>query len=127
MDRDNRLRRARDPRSREFWAQIERRRINIDEHRHRTQTPNGARRGEESKARQDHFVTRPDAQRHQRQEHRVAPRCAADRVLCAGVIGDARLQLLHVRPKDKLARVTNTVDCRAYLFTQRRVLPADVQ
>ena len=87
--------------------EIERLGHDIGKHRLRAEPPHGARRREEREARHDHFVARPDAQRHQRQQQRVAARGAADGMLRAAILGHRRFELRTRRAMHKRARPRN--------------------
>ena len=71
---------------------------------------NGPGRREKRKRRRDDFVARADAQRHQRQQQRVGPRCATDRVVRVAILGTFGLELSHFLAEHELLRGEDPVD-----------------
>ena len=109
------------------WIEIERLGVDVDEHGRRAEAPDSAGGGEEGEAGQDHFVARADAERHQRQEERVAARGAADRVLDAAILGDGFLELAAGRAVNERAGAADFGHRFDDLFAEARVFARDVE
>ena len=106
---------------------VERPRIDINEHGLRAQPPDGAGRGEEREARHDDFVPFADVEGHQREEDGIAARSTGDGVLRAGECGDRFFELLHVRPEQEAAGVDDAGDGREDLLAERCVAAANIE
>ena len=76
----------------------------VGEDRLCTEPRHRASRREERKTRNDHLVSGPHLQRHERKQQRVAARGATDRVVDAAALGDGLFQGLAGRALHKGAR-----------------------
>ena len=126
IDRDARLRARRARRGRRLGQDVERVRIDVDEHRRRADVVNRSGGREERERRRDDFVAAPAVQRAHRQQQRVGSVGAADRVLRVRKLGHRALQLLDRGPEDEQLRVDDIHHRRNDFIANRRVLRAEV-
>ena len=101
--------------------------IDVDEDRRRTDRSDRARRRREGEGRHEHRVALADAHRHQRDHQRVAAAGHGDRMLRAGIGGEALLQEIDLRAEDELAMVEDRVDARPDIAFQPRALALQIE
>ena len=106
---------------------VERPRLDVGEDGPGPQPRHGAGGGEEREARQDHLVSGPDPQRHQRQQQGIAPRGAAHSMFGLAILGQVLFQFGDLRSQDESARIADPAECRQDLLLQDGVLSSQVQ
>ena len=126
MDGHDRLRPGRDPLHDVGRVEVQRRRVDVREHRRRTAANDRFGRRVEREGRADDLVTGPDPHRVEDEHQRVRPVRDADRLRNAEVAGGLVLERIHVRAEDELPRLEDALELVEQLGDQRRVLRADV-
>ena len=106
---------------------VERHRIDIDEHRLRSHADDGARGGEERVRRRDHLVPLADVERHQRDEQSVRTGGDADAVIRPAIRCDFLLHRFDVRSVDELRRFDDTQDGSVEFRFEGEILGLQVQ
>ena len=127
MDGNNRLGSAGDLRFDIRGFEVVRVRLDVHENRPGAQPGDGTRGSEEGVGRRDNFVPRPNPQRHQSQQKRIAARSTPNRVLRCAVAGHCGLQTFHRRPKDEILRLHYGPHSLLDLPPNRGVLPFQIQ
>jgi hypothetical protein len=89
----------------QFRVEIEGARVDVDEHRGRTDVGDGLGGGDEGEWRSDHFVARAEPGGAQGQVQGIGPRGNADGVLDTEIISHLALERLPVRTEDEVAGV----------------------
>ena len=105
---------------------VERRRVDVREHRRRADAGDRLRGRVEREGRADHLVAAPDAHRLEREDERVGPVRDAERVRYAEVRGRLALEGLDLGPEDEAARLEDLCEPLLELRDERRVLRLDV-
>jgi hypothetical protein len=109
-------------RNRRLWIDVERARLDIDEHRRPAKPADASGSREERIRARHHFVAGTDVERHQRREDGVGPRRHGDGVLDAEVGLELPLQPLHLRAMDEELAVADAGDGFEQGVAQRAVL-----
>ena len=127
MDWNDRLGFRRDRRNGLIGVDVERRRIDVDEHRPGAQPLDGAGGRKERIRRRDDLVARFDVERHQRQEERVGPGRNGDGVRDADEGAELALERLDFGPHDEALAVADACHRREDFIAQRTVLRLQVE
>ncbi len=101
-------------------------RLDIDQHRRRTDQQDDFRRRRESEGRQDDLVAATDAQSHEADEKRVGSAANGYAVLGSGLPGQLRLHLRHLRAHDVLAMGENGGNPRVDFLAKLGLLLGEV-
>ncbi len=109
------------------WGEIEADRIDVAEGRTRPGARDGPRGREERKRRGDHFIARPNLQRHERQQQRIRAGRDADAVATLAVGGDGGLQLFDRGAEDEPLAGADLVDDGLDLSFERLVLGLQIK
>jgi hypothetical protein len=106
---------------------VERRRVDVAEHRPGAGAGDGARGREEGVGRREHLVARPDAEHHQRDQQRIGARRDADAMRGLRIGRHGRLELAGLGPEDELLRLADGGDHRVEVLAKREVLGLEVE
>ena len=107
--------------------EIERFGQDIGKHRLRAQSPHGAGGREEREAWHDHLIARPDTQRKQRKQDRIAARSATNGMFRPTVFGDRRLESCTCRAVHEGARIANLGQCGVHFAAQLRIFAVYIE
>ena len=117
VDRHDGLGGRRDPPLDGRRIDVERGRVDVGEDGPGAQPGDGAGRGEEGEAGQDHLVARPDVEGHQRQQQGVAARGAAHGVLRLAILRDALFEPFDLRARARTAPLFHTPASAATIWS----------
>ncbi len=127
MNRNDRFRSRRDGGDGLRGVDVERRLIDVDEHRPRAQTGDGAGGREKRVGRRDDLVARLDVERHERQQQRVGAGRDGDRVADAEHQGQLAFERGDLGAHDEALAVADPFDRGENLGAKRAVLRMKVQ
>ena len=106
---------------------VERRRVDVHEHRPRADPRQAARRGEKRVRRREDGVAVADAQAHERGELCVGAAAHAHRAARAGERAHGFLELLDGRTQDEVLALGDLAHDRFHLLTKRGVLAFKIE
>ena len=127
MDRNDRLRSRGDRGGSLSRVDIERRRIDIDEHGACAEPLDRTGRGEERVGRRDDLVASFDVERHQREQECIGAGRHGNRVLDADERTQFSLQIVDLRPHDEPLAVAHACHRREEVVAQRSILGVEVE
>ena len=127
IDWDAGLRTRSSGRSRRSRQDVERLRIDVDEHRLCTNVVNRSRGGEEGERRGDHFIASATIQRAKRQEQCVRPARATDGELGMRQLRDLPLERFHWSAEDEKLGVDGLHHRCNDFIADRRMLRTEIQ
>ncbi len=108
-------------------VQIERIRLDIDEHRPRAGAHDGSRGGEKREGDGEHFVAGTNIGGHQSQFQRIGAGGAADRETRAAILGEALLEAFDFSTQDEALRFDHARESSLNRFAQRLVLARQIE
>ena len=127
MDRNDRFRSRRDGGDGLRGVDVERRLVDIDEHRPRAETGDGAGGREKRVRRRDDLVARLDVERHERQQQRIGARGDGDRVADAEHPRHLAFERGDLGAHDEALAVADPFDRRENLGAKRPVLRLEIE
>src|SRR5690349_19294535 len=107
--------------------QVERVRLDVDEHRPSAGAQDGSRSGKEREGNGEHFVGGYDIGSHQRQFQGIGAGSATDRILRAAILGEALLEALDFAAQDEALRFDYARESSLYWFAQRLILARQIE